>query len=711
MAVRADAETQQRRRHRRQTFWLAVGLALTGAALALLTAWRHADARWLQEQQLRQQARLVADVLARQLDAVNVALVGLTDEAQALLHGEHAAAVRPRLRSMEAAMPGVRTFSIVDADGIVRASSRDELEDDSFAERDYFRAARLHNDAGLLHVSSPFRTQRGVRVLNLARTVRGADGRFAGVVAATLDATFFAELLAPAHYSADMWGAVAHDGGRLLLMVPPRPALDGMDLAQPGSMYSRHVASGLAETAYWGRVAATDEERLLAHRNVRPSGAEADHGLVVALSRDAAAALSRWRAEAAFGVALFLLAGALAFVGLGAVHRGERRASQAQEAARLAVLDNEQRWALALEGSGVGVWDWNPQTDAMFQSRVWKAMLGDAGHDFGATGAAWFERVHPDDLPALRHALDAHLQGRADRYAAEHRMRCADGNWKWVLTRGRVFARDAAGRAVRVVGTQSDVSERREAEVLRRERDLADAANRAKTDFLSRMSHELRTPLNAILGFAQLLVARTDAQAATEQRQQIQYIEQAGWHLLEMVNDMLDLTRIEAGQLELHPQAVALGGVIDAARAMVVRQAQEAQVELAVAPVDAAAVVEADPVRLRQVLVNLLSNAIKYNHPGGRVDVTVEPADAGWRVSVSDTGLGMSEEQLEHLFEPFNRLGRGQSAIEGTGIGLVVTRWLVEAMGGTIAVRSAPGAGSSFGVTLPPAAPPPARLG
>ncbi len=225
------------------------------------------------------------------------------------------------------------------------------------------------------------------------------------------------------------------------------------------------------------------------------------------------------------------------------------------------------------------------------------------------------------------------------------------------------------------------------------------------------MSHELRTPLNAILGFAQLLVARTDAQAAPEQRQQIQYIEQAGWHLLEMVNDMLDLTRIEAGQLELHPQAVALGGVIDAAQAMVVRQAQEAQVELAVAPVDAAAVVEADPVRLRQVLVNLLSNAIKYNHQGGRVDVTVEPAGAGWRVSVSDTGLGMSEQQLANLFEPFNRLGRGQSAIEGTGIGLVVTRWLVEAMGGTIAVRSKPGTGSSFGVTLPPAAPPPARLG
>jgi len=708
---RTEAEADQERRHRRQTLWLGVGMALAGVALALLSAWRHADARALQEQRLRQQACMVAEVVAHQLEAVNVALVGVSEEAQALLQGQHAFALRSRLRSMEAAMPGVRTFAILDAGGVIRASSRDELVGGSFADRDYFRTARLHSDAGLLHVSAPYRTQLGVWALNLVRTLRGADGRFAGIVVATLDAAFFGQLIAPAQYAADMWGAVAHDSGRLLLMVPPRPAVEGTDLLQPGSMFSRHVASGLVETAYWGRVAATGEERVLVNRNVRPSGVEADHGLVVALSRDAAAALARWRAETAFGIALYLLAGTLAFAGLGVVHRGERRASQAAEAARLAVRDNEQRWALALEGSGVGVWDWNPQTDAMFQSPVWKAMLGDAGHDFGATGAAWFERVHPDDLPALRRALDDHLQGRADRYAAEHRMRCVDGSWKWVLDGGRVFARDAAGRPVRVVGTQTDVSQRRDAEALRRERDRADAANRAKTEFLSRMSHELRTPLNAILGFAQLLVARTDPPLAPEQRQQIGHIEQAGWHLLEMVNDMLDLTRIEAGQLELHPQPVALGGVVSAAGAMVARQAQEAQVELAAEPVDAAAVVEADPVRLRQVLVNLLSNAIKYNRKGGRVDISVEPAGAGWHLRVTDTGLGMNEEQLAHLFEPFNRLGRGQSAIEGTGIGLVVTRWLVEAMGGTIAVRSTPGAGSSFVVRLPPAAPLPARLG
>jgi PAS domain S-box-containing protein len=707
----ADPQIQQCRRRRRDTLWLAGALALGAAMLAAFGAWRHAEARDMQEQRLRQQVQLVASLLARELDAVNAALVGLLDDAQAAAGGRAGGELRQRLRSLEAAMAGVRTLSIYDAAGIVRESSRGELVGADFSQRDYFIDARRAADPTRLIVSRPFRTALGVWGVNLVRSVRGEDGRFVGIVAATLDAPHFAALVAPVHYAPDMWGAVAHDSGTLLLMTPPRPGLDGSSLLQSDSMFSRHRASGAVETAYWGRVASTGEERVIVQRDVRPTGVPSDHGLVVALSRDSWQALGRWRAETAFGGALFLLVATLGFAGLGIVHRRERRQWIAQETARAAVRDNEQRWALALESSGVGVWDWNPQTDAMFRSRVWKRMLGDCDDSSAATGAAWLARVHPDDLAALRAALDAHLGGKSERFAVEHRIRAADGRWRWVLDQGRVFARDEADRPVRVVGTQTDIGERREAEALRRERDLADAANRAKTEFLSRMSHELRTPLNAILGFAQLLVARPDPALAPEQREQLGYIEQAGWHVLEMVNDMLDLARIEAGQLELHSQAVALGGVVAAAQAMVARQAQEAQVELAAAPVDAAAVVEADPVRLRQVLVNLLSNAIKYNRKGGRVDIAVEPAGAGWHLRVTDTGLGMNEEQLAHLFEPFNRLGRGQSAIEGTGIGLVVTRWLVEAMGGTIAVRSAPGAGSSFVVRLPPAAPLPARLG
>jgi len=692
--------------------WLLGGLALAAAALAGLAAWRYTEARAQQEQRLRHQARLAADVLSREVDSVNAALVGLLDDASdALLRGMPVLALRHQLRALEAAMPGVRTLSILDAEGTARASSRDELVGSDFGQREYFRVARERNDPGLLHVSTPFRTHLGVWGMNLVRTVQAADGRFAGLVTATLDAPFFASLLEPANDAADMWSAVAHDGGLLLLMAPPRPELVGTSLAQPGSMFSRHRASGLEETAYWGRVASTGEDRLLVQRNVRPTGVASDHGLVVAMTRDASATLSGWHAETVFGATLFLFAGALALVGLGAVQRGERRQWQAQEVARLAVADSERRWALALEGSGVGVWDWNPQTDAMFLSRVWKDVLGGGQHDFGQTGQAWLDRVHPDDLPAVRRALDAHLQGRADRYVAEHRMRCADGSYKWVASQGRVFERDAAGQPVRVLGLQVDVTQRHEAEALRRERDLADAANRAKTEFLSRMSHELRTPLNAILGFAQLLVARNDPPVSAEQREQLRYIEQAGWHLLEMVNDMLDLTRIEAGQLELHLQEVQLSGVVGAAQVLVQRQAQEAGVTLAIAPALADAAVEADAVRLRQVVANLLSNAIKYNREGGRVDVSVERGTAGWRLVVKDNGLGMSEEQLAHLFEPFNRLGRGQSAIEGAGLGLAVTRWLVEAMGGTITAHSTAGVGSTFIVELPRAAPAPPRLG
>jgi PAS domain S-box-containing protein len=261
-----------------------------------------------------------------------------------------------------------------------------------------------------------------------------------------------------------------------------------------------------------------------------------------------------------------------------------------------------------------------------------------------------------------------------------------------------------------------DITVRIVADAERRAREALEASNKAKTDFLSRMSHELRTPLNAVIGFSKLLRLDTVRPLSIEQLERVQHVENAGAHLLALVNDVLDLSRIEAGEMAVSSQAVQLSRVIEEAATMVSPLVTKAGIEVflaaelpAMSPgqrTDAPAVppgdvwVNADPVRLRQVLVNLLSNAVKYNRPGGRVALTWKRTDNECEILVTDTGQGIPEAQLACLFQPFNRLGAESSTVEGTGIGLVLSRQLAEMMGGTLTVTSTFGVGTRASLEL-----------
>ncbi|MEO8508323.1 MAG: ATP-binding protein [Betaproteobacteria bacterium] len=250
-----------------------------------------------------------------------------------------------------------------------------------------------------------------------------------------------------------------------------------------------------------------------------------------------------------------------------------------------------------------------------------------------------------------------------------------------------------------LIGTDNSVRKRVESE-LNEAMAAAEKANHAKTDFISSMSHELRTPLNAILGFAQLVEFGTPAPTPSQKRN-IDQILKAGWYLLELINEILDLALIESGKLTLSPEPVSLAEVMLECRAMIEPQAQKRDIAMTFPPFAAAHHVTADRTRVKQVLINLLFNAIKYNKPGGAVFVEFElrPPD-GIRICVRDTGEGLAPEQLAHLFQPFNRLGKESGKEEGTGIGLVVTKRLVELMGGTIGAESIVGEGSVFWVEL-----------
>ena len=280
------------------------------------------------------------------------------------------------------------------------------------------------------------------------------------------------------------------------------------------------------------------------------------------------------------------------------------------------------------------------------------------------------------------------------------RVRCADGDERiWDIS-GVNLGRLPDGRWLRM-DTAVDVTERHQQEgALRLAKDEAERANLAKSVFLSRMSHELRTPLNAILGFGQLLeMSRLDEQDANA----VQHILKGGRYLLGMVDEVLDLARVEAGELGLKLSAVRLDKLLPECAGLVARMAQTRGVTCHVTVTPASRIpVWADEQRLRQVLLNLLSNAIKYNRQGGQVSLSCQPAREGRvRLNIKDEGPGITPEGLERLFVPFERLGQELGEVEGTGLGLVVSKQLVEAMGGRLHVKSQVGKGSMFWVELP----------
>jgi PAS domain S-box-containing protein len=259
-----------------------------------------------------------------------------------------------------------------------------------------------------------------------------------------------------------------------------------------------------------------------------------------------------------------------------------------------------------------------------------------------------------------------------------------------------------------VFAAARDVTERKRFELTLQETNgelesakaLAEKANLAKSNFLSSMSHELRSPLNAILGFAQLMQSESPGPTPS-QKESVDQILEAGWYLLKLINEILDLATIEAGKLLLSLEPVSLAEVLLECQAMIEPQAQKAGLTMTFPRFDVPTFVNADRTRVKQVLINLLSNAIKYNRKDGAVAVTCAQSSAGHiRISVQDSGAGLPPEKLAQLFQSFNRLGQEGSSEEGTGIGLVVTKRLVEVMGGRIGVESTVGVGSTFWVEL-----------
>ena len=366
-----------------------------------------------------------------------------------------------------------------------------------------------------------------------------------------------------------------------------------------------------------------------------------------------------------------------------------------------AMHQSQQRLELALRGADLGLWDWRLDTGEVRYNNRWAEMLGFTREEIAPTVDAWRSLVHPDDFPRAEDCMNAHIAQRSPLYETELRLRTKSGGWKWVLSRGRVVERDADGRPLRVTGTHLDIDDRRRAEEeLRVAKDAAEAASRAKSDFLAKMSHEIRTPIMAMLGGAELL--GQDVAGAAPREECVDMVLRNGRHLLALIDDLLNISKLELGQLPLDRRPCSLLDLLDDARAVAVPIYARPDVELRVVrETSVPRLIRTDPTRLRQAIINLLSNALKFT-PRGAVTMRVRVAGAAepeprLTLVVEDTGPGIPAQDLDRIFEDFAQLelGPGQT-LGGVGLGLPVARSIAQQLGGSLTVSSVVGQGSVF---------------
>jgi PAS domain S-box-containing protein len=361
-----------------------------------------------------------------------------------------------------------------------------------------------------------------------------------------------------------------------------------------------------------------------------------------------------------------------------------------------ALLESEMRFRSIADLSPVMIWMTDPEGHSQYLNQAWEEFAGVSLASIQQTG--WRHLVHPDDLPLVLEAFAAAVSNKsACNY--ECRLKSRTGEWRWVSVSGKPrYTFD--GQFLGMLGSLVDISD------LKRAKDLAEDASLRKSQFLANMSHELRTPLNAVIGYSEMMKLGLTGELNEKQKKYVHNIHISGKHLLAMVNDILDIAKIEAGRIQVRLEPIEVRTLVKALQEVMSPMAEEKGIGLSFELDPSLTHVIADPTRLKQVFFNLMSNAIKFNKPGGQVTVRMRTRmelDAPWFVAeVEDTGIGMPQDKMQELFSRFYQIDSSTARqYEGTGLGLALTRHLIELHEGAISVESEEGQGSRFTVRFP----------
>jgi PAS domain S-box-containing protein len=559
-------------------------LLLFLVVVAAILCW----ARWasyqeteaLERSRLAVQARAIEQNLTRQLSGVRAALRSTRADLMRWGAAERAQRLPARLQTLCVAIPGTLNLRWLDAQGQQQGScaqpgSAATAAAASLAQEPWFRSIAAKPDAAVLYLSEPQTLDGGATVIHLSVALLNANGNFEGALVASLGADYFDTLLASVLYARDMWVAIVHAGGRVLVINPGIPAARGMNVAREGALFSRHMASGqvdsmLAGQAFPGR----GGKRLAAQRTMSPPELAMDTALVLAATRDWDTMFGSWTRLNPVLAALYTAFAVAAWLALRAHQRQRANAetTRAQEFARGAA--QAERLALALRGGDLALWDIDFRTGLGSVNERWFGMLGYERDQVPSDMSGWEALVHPEDRARVLTAYQAHVDGCTSAYEAEYRLQHKQGHWVWVLDRGRVVERDDSGKALRIVGTHMDITPRVQAdEALRRsEESLSTTLYSIGDAVIATDPQGLVTRMNAT---AERLTGWPAAQAAGQPLQTVFRIHNA-----------------RTREAVMDPVAVVLqsGEVVGLANdtVLVARDGQEHQVADSAAPIRAA---------------------------------------------------------------------------------------------------------------------------